>query len=267
MNRDGFAGVFVGFGRGRRGVVARPLIPGDEFAAAVVEGGAAFGDGGSGLFEVVGDVLGQAEIADLTRPEMGHGSIAGAGFAADDKPVESGEIDLLRPRADQGFSTDEEGGGGTGAEVVQSVDDAGVLYAGSHPHIRRPFFGGPGGGELGAFGQYLECVLGEIAHDGEDLPAVFVGDEGVEEIRHGIYEDAGGFFELVRVAELVGFKQDVFSFVLLCPGLFRPAVFEGEPFGVAVAAAVADAGAAMYWIPGDGRPANRGLIHYDSPFC
>lgn len=255
------ASVTVGFAGCGRGEVARPLVPGEEGVVAVVEGGAGFGDVGGGLFKPEGYVLSLAQIADVTRPCVGHGAKAGAGFASNNEPVVSSQIDILRPGADKRFGAYEEGGGGAGAEGVEAVDDAGIFDAGAHPHVGRPFFDGPGGGEFRALGQYLEGVLGKVAHDGEDLATVFVGDEGVEEVGHGIDEDSGGFFEFVGVAELVGFEQDVFGFVLLCPRLFCPAVFEAEAFGVAVAAAVADAGAAVDGIPGYGCPADRGLIH------
>jgi len=248
-------------GRGLGGWLppAGVLLPFPESAVLVLQGGAELGAPGRGLLEEEGDTLLAAQVTDGARPGVGHGPAVGARFAADDGPGVAAEIDV-GDGSDERLEADEERLGLAGAQIVQAMGGALIFNAGAHPDIGGPG-AGPRCGAPGALGQNLKSMPGQVVHYLENPGDIIVGDELVEEVRHGIDEDARRVFDFVGIAQLGGFEHDVFGSVGLGPGLFSPAALETEGLGVAIAAALADFGAAVYRVPGDVGPTDSGFVH------
>lgn len=118
------------------------------------------------LLEEEGDAGAVALFLDVEDPLAVHWAGTGAAFAADDYPLDAGEID----RADvfeEGFDGEEGHGGGGGAEVVDAGEAVFFVFdADAPPDVRQ----------LGGGGEFcLEEVAEAIGTLGEDLVGVPVG--------------------------------------------------------------------------------------------
>ena len=228
--------------------------------AAVQEAAIAFFEYAAPLLEVEGDAGGEALVADVGGPFPVHRAGAGAGFAADDNPVDAVQVEAGQG-AEEGFQGQELDGGVGLAQQVNPANIAVGFHADAEPDLGRPGEGFVEGEEaLGAFGEYLVAVPVGLGHHGENLADEVVGDGVVEEVAHGVDEDGAGLAPAEGDVQGVGVGGDDGEAVAVFGHTGGVEAF-GHPLGVAVLAAGADFVAAGDGVPGGVRPFNFGGGH------
>ena len=90
------------------------------------------------LFEEEGDVGRETLIADVGRPFGFHRSCFRAGFAADDDPVDTIEVNV-GDRAEERLEGDEFNGGISFPQVIYAESTVGVFNSHAHPDVLGPW--------------------------------------------------------------------------------------------------------------------------------
>ena len=180
---------------------------------------------GGALLEKERHALRLAVIANGPSPGVIHGAEPSTAFAPHNGPVIAGQIEGTEV-LQQGLETDEPNVCRTWAEIGESMQAFAIFHAGAHPDILTPGTF-PRGGSFGALGENLKRDMRAIIHDSEHLPNKGVGNLIVEQVRHGIDETAGSWFEAIRFAQAFGVQANIDRGVRGSPWQFGPASFEG----------------------------------------
>ena len=89
------------------------------------------------LLEEERDICGKALVSNIGSPFGQHWSCAGAGFAADNDPIDAFEIDVWN-WAQKRLKGNELDDGRRFSEVVYAEPAIRILHSDAHPHILRP---------------------------------------------------------------------------------------------------------------------------------
>lgn len=189
-----------------------------------------------------------ALLLNINHPTFLHRAGAGAGFSADDGPIDVLQVQF-RKRPEQRFEGEELHVGMRLAQAVDAVDVVLVLDADAHPDVRLP-------GKLRVEGKQAVGTLGEdlilmpigAHHDIEDFLDVIVGDFVVEEVAHRVDEDDLGFLPAQWDFEGLGLQRDGKSIAIgRLSHRLQPA---RHALRIAMLAAGADLGTASDRVPG-----------------
>ena len=204
------------------------------------------------MFEEERDTGGAALFLNGGDPFLFQGPGTGAAFAADDDPVDAGEVEGAEV-FQQGFDGEEFHGGSGAAEGIDAGQAVAAVFHGDAPPDVR---GGGGIGEatgeqffhaVGALGENLVSVPVGEAHDGGDFGYVVLRDVLMEEVTHGIDEDAARRGPLQRIGQLFRDKAEIESKLEWVS--FDPAPAFREGLRIAMGAPGADLGAATHRVP------------------
>ena len=135
----------------------------------------------------------EAGIADFNDPALIHRARAGAGFAANNDPIDPGEI-KVRQRAEQRLNRQKLYFRRGVSEPSDPAKPVIVFHSDAHPHI-------PGPRELRSNLAQTICSLGEnlisvsrrVSHDLEDTAYKAVRHSLMKQIAHGIDENHARF--------------------------------------------------------------------------